>query len=468
MSSFRRTIPDFSLANPLYVGAQVFAYQVDANGDSTGDLATLYGGPRGTLTLPNPQILDGDGKFERPVYIEGPVTLEVVGSTVGSHGTGVVLPVGVWRGFWAIGTSYITNDFIANGDPDYPTIYAAAEPFTAGATIADDIAAGHLVKILDAGLLDAARDEAVEALNQILLAKDAVDTQAATVATQSTDSQAAYDEFRSVYYGPYAAEPTTRPDGSAIQEGDTFLRTTAPIGLHYYIAGSWAVPASDTVTLNNKLDKTHEGAGGTSRHPAATTALAGFMSAADKTKLDGIADNANNFTYTHPTDDGNRHVPATLAADVNKFLKSSGSPGGLAAWATLSKSDVGLSQVDNTSDANKPLSTAAVTALNAKAPLANPNFTGGASISGATIATQAWVISIGYATNTYVAANYVPLWQGVTGVRLGSAVAFPAQVTFTCPAGCVITQIAANSNLVAGQYKPIQRQINGAWATVTG
>ena len=43
---------------------------------------------------------------------------------------------------------------------------------------------------------------------------------------------------------------------------------------------------------------------------------------------------------------------------------------------TLTKADVGLGNVDNTSDANKPISSAAQTALNAKAPLASPTFTG--------------------------------------------------------------------------------------------
>lgn len=43
---------------------------------------------------------------------------------------------------------------------------------------------------------------------------------------------------------------------------------------------------------------------------------------------------------------------------------------------TLTKSDVGLGNVDNTSDANKPVSTAQQTALNLKAPLASPTFTG--------------------------------------------------------------------------------------------
>lgn len=44
--------------------------------------------------------------------------------------------------------------------------------------------------------------------------------------------------------------------------------------------------------------------------------------------------------------------------------------------ATLNKAAVGLSNVDNTSDASKPVSTAQQTALNLKAPLASPAFTG--------------------------------------------------------------------------------------------
>lgn len=42
----------------------------------------------------------------------------------------------------------------------------------------------------------------------------------------------------------------------------------------------------------------------------------------------------------------------------------------------LSSADVGLSNVDNTSDASKPISTLTQTALDLKAPLASPTFTG--------------------------------------------------------------------------------------------
>ena len=48
----------------------------------------------------------------------------------------------------------------------------------------------------------------------------------------------------------------------------------------------------------------------------------------------------------------------------------------------ITKSMVGLSNVDNTADANKPISSATQYALNLKAPLASPTFTG--TVSGIT------------------------------------------------------------------------------------
>lgn len=61
-------------------------------------------------------------------------------------------------------------------------------------------------------------------------------------------------------------------------------------------------------------------------HSAATTSAAGFMSAADKTKLNSISTNANN--YVHPTTAGNKHIPAGGATGM--ILKWSGN--GTARW----------------------------------------------------------------------------------------------------------------------------------------
>ena len=64
---------------------------------------------------------------------------------------------------------------------------------------------------------------------------------------------------------------------------------------------------------------------------AATTSAAGSMSAADKTKLDGIATSANN--YTHPTGDGNLHVIATSTTNSGKVLTAGATAGSLS-WTT--------------------------------------------------------------------------------------------------------------------------------------
>jgi len=81
----------------------------------------------------------------------------------------------------------------------------------------------------------------------------------------------------------------------------------------------------------------HEGKGGTV-HADVTTTTSGFMSAADKVKLNGVAANANN--YSHPTGDGNLHVPATGTTNSGKVLKSGATAGSLA-WGTLTSTDVG-------------------------------------------------------------------------------------------------------------------------------
>jgi len=65
------------------------------------------------------------------------------------------------------------------------------------------------------------------------------------------------------------------------------------------------------------------------------------------------------------------------------------------------KGDVGLSNVDNTSDANKPISTAAQAALDLKANLASPTFTGVPTAPTAAVATNTTQL----ATTAFVLAN---------------------------------------------------------------
>ena len=144
-----------------------------------------------------------------------------------------------------------------------------------------------------------------------------------------------------------------------------------------------------TPTDVGALPTSHEGQGGTV-HADVTTTVSGFMSAADKTKLNGIADGAqinqnaiqsiqviapngtvlgtttasnatdtiqlragNNIdigvsgkvltvynAYSHPASDGSLHVPATGTTNSGKVLKA-GSTAGSLAWGTLTSTDVG-------------------------------------------------------------------------------------------------------------------------------
>lgn len=73
----------------------------------------------------------------------------------------------------------------------------------------------------------------------------------------------------------------------------------------------------------------------------------------------------------------------TVQAALNELDTEKATTGALTAHTgdtanphAVTKAQVGLSNADNTSDANKPVSTATQTALNLKAPLASPVFTG--------------------------------------------------------------------------------------------
>lgn len=68
----------------------------------------------------------------------------------------------------------------------------------------------------------------------------------------------------------------------------------------------------------------------------ATGSTAGLMSPADKTKLDNIAQNANN--YVHPTTPGNKHIPT--GGQAGQFLKWSAD--GTAVWAADNNTTYGI------------------------------------------------------------------------------------------------------------------------------
>ena len=94
--------------------------------------------------------------------------------------------------------------------------------------------------------------------------------------------------------------------------------------------------------------------------------------------------------------------PISTATQTALDLKSPlASPTFTGTVSGITKSMVGLGNVDNTTDANKPVSTATQTALDLKSPLASPTFTGTPSVPTATVGTNTTQI----ASTAYVRAE---------------------------------------------------------------
>ena len=115
--------------------------------------------------------------------------------------------------------------------------------------------------------------------------------------------------------------------GTAPEAFDTLQEIAAYIEEHEEVATALQQ------AIANKADKIHT-------HADATQSAAGFLSAEDKTKLDGIATGANK--YVHPTGAGNNHIPAGGAAGQVLTYKASGE----AQWADPQKTEYGEATTD--------------------------------------------------------------------------------------------------------------------------
>lgn len=112
---------------------------------------------------------------------------------------------------------------------------------------------------------------------------------------------------------------------------------------------------------------------------------------------------------------------AYVSGDYISLRLTAGGTGLFAQTADLTKALVGLGNVDNTADTSKPVSTPQLTALNLKADLANPTFTGGLQVVGAGL--------FGYGTGA--------------GGTVTQATSKTTAVTLNKPTGRIETHIAA-------------------------
>lgn len=141
--------------------------------------------------------------------------------------------------------------------------------------------------------------------------------------------------------------------------------------------------------------------------PQATTLQAGLLNAADKGKLNGVASGATANSTDAQLRDRSTHTGAQAISTVTGLqstldLKAPiASPVFTGIVSGITSTMVGLGSVNNTSDVNKPVSTAQQTALDLKAPIASPTLTGTPTAPTATIGTNTAQI----ATTAFVLAN---------------------------------------------------------------
>lgn len=125
----------------------------------------------------------------------------------------------------------------------------------------------------------------------------------------------------------------------------------------------------------------------------------------------------------------------------------------------LTKSQVGLSNVDNTADASKPVSSAQQTALDLKASLSGANYTGAVTSNGG---------GIGYATGA--GGTVTQITSRTTGVTLNKLCGNITMFSAAQAANAIVTFTLTNSFIAAGDFVLVQHisaTNGGAWVFST-
>lgn len=142
--------------------------------------------------------------------------------------------------------------------------------------------------------------------------------------------------------------------------------------------------AAQAAAIAASTPASHAGAGGAA-HALATTSSAGFLSAPDKTKIDAItgSNTGDETTATIRSKLGVTTLSGSNTGDQTTVTGNAGTADRLATPRTINgvsfdgSADITiLPNVNDTSDMNKPVSTAQAAALVTKAPLDSPNLTG--------------------------------------------------------------------------------------------
>jgi hypothetical protein len=246
----------------------------------------------------------------------------------GTNGTGLN-----FRGAWVSGTSYAVNDVVTYGGSTYRLLIAysgTAVPSASSNTIYETQAAGHNFRGAWVSGTQYYKNDLVTYSGQVYLL---------TVNSASGTTNPATDTTNWTLFAAKGADGATGATGATGTTGTTGTAATIAIG-----TTTSGAPGSNAAVTNS---------GSSSAAVFNFTVPVGATGATGSTGATGA---------TGPAGD-----PAT-----NLVTSVAGRQG----VVVLTSADVGLANVNNTTDAAKPVSTAAQAALDLKAPLASPAFTG--------------------------------------------------------------------------------------------
>lgn len=179
-------------------------------------------------------------------------------------------------------------------------------------------------------------------------------------------------------------------------------------------------PQGETGAMGPEGPQGEVGAQGPQGDPGANAAWGAITGTlANQSDLQTALNAKAGSTHAHAIDDvTNLQAALDLKAPI-------ASPTFTGTVSGVTKAHVGLGNVDNTADTSKPVSTAQQTALNLKANIASPTFTGTVTLPGATISDGSDVV-VGATTGTKVGQSNSKL--GFFGV---APVTRPAALTQT-------------------------------------
>jgi len=261
-------------------------------------------------------------------------------------------------------------------------------------TIASQLSTKATTSYVDSALATTASDAAADATTkanaaQAAAAADATTkasaAEAAAIAAAAADATTKANAAEVAAKQAAAADATTKAnaaEAAAIAAAATDATTKANAA---EVAAKQAAAADATTKASAAeaaaiaaaaADATTKASAAVSAHGSATENVHGITNTANLATKAYADNSSSSAVSTHNGVSENVHGIAdtanlvTLAGVQTLTNKTITSPSGLV------KGDVGLNNVDNTSDADKPVSTAAQAALDLKAPLASPTFTG--------------------------------------------------------------------------------------------